>query len=118
MSSSGDLVGRPALLPWADGARSVVEEILDLLAGPKWFEQAACRGRSDVNFFPAAGDPVEPALELCAGCSVSSECLEMARRTGSSGIWGGMTGRRRGRRRGGWELPTLSETAGSQGEAA
>jgi WhiB family redox-sensing transcriptional regulator len=31
------------------------------------------------------------AAELCAGCPVLAECLELALRVPASGIWGGMT---------------------------
>jgi len=63
-----------------------------------WRTRAACRGRSDVNFFPERGESIRAALVLCGGCSVRTECLQEAlTHHGTLGVWGGMTERERKR---------------------
>ena len=57
----------------------------------EWVKQAACRGRTDIDwlgdFVPAA------AAELCSACPVSVECLEHAiehhENKCDAGVWGG-----------------------------
>jgi WhiB family redox-sensing transcriptional regulator len=49
-------------------------------------------------FFPGHDGDSEPALRVCAGCSVRDECLDFALETRQRyGIWGGTTERQRRR---------------------
>ena len=57
-----------------------------------WRGYGACRGRSDIDFFP---DPKLgrlgsiPARQTCAGCFVRGQCLDYALAHDELGIWGG-----------------------------
>jgi len=63
-----------------------------------WMLHARCRGVSPAEFFPSDGLGVEAAQRVCAGCSVSAECLEYAlEHRIEHGVWGGIS--ERGRRR-------------------
>jgi hypothetical protein len=65
---------------------------------PAWHADAACRETPAVNFFPDRGEPVGPALAVCAGCLVRSECRAYALGQPLAevqGVWGGTTGRSR-----------------------
>lgn len=65
-----------------------------LLARPAWHELASCRGRGgDVSFFPTRGEDVTPAVAVCAGCSVREQCRSAGE--GETGVWGGLSERRR-----------------------
>jgi len=72
---------------------------------PAWHAQAACVG-SGVNFFPgrtAQGyRDLRAAKAICATCPVVAECAEAG--GGEDGVWGGMAGRERKRKR-----PPLAE---------
>lgn len=64
-----------------------------------WRALAACSGYPDSLFFPQ-GEIDEAhtamALEICAGCKVSEDCLEYALESNQrSGIWGGTTEKER-----------------------
>jgi len=74
-----------------------VDELLELLAGPAWHADAACREHPDVNFFPERGEHAKPALDVCAGCLVAGECRTWAltQTRDLHGVWGGTTGRSR-----------------------
>lgn len=77
-------------------------ELLDLLSGPAWMDDAACKGM-DINvFYPERGEDVQAARKVCAGCRVQAECLEYALTHNTSddyGVWGDSTARaRRGMR--------------------
>jgi hypothetical protein len=54
-----------------------------------WQDRAACRGQTAV-MFPVRGESTGPALRLCAGCPVRSECAE-AGVWEQYGVWGGVT---------------------------
>ena len=64
---------------------------------PAWQEFAECvsyAGR--VDFFPARGESVRDAKEVCAGCTVRRECLDFALRMKvAHGVWGGLSERER-----------------------
>lgn len=64
-----------------------------LLARPAWHADAACRGRSDVSWFPGRGEDVAPAVAVCAGCPVREQCQRAGE--GETGVWGGLSERRR-----------------------
>lgn len=81
------------------------------LALGDWADDAACAGRTDVDFFPETNQAVErthrlkaaPALAVCATCTVTAQCLKaaMAVPPGSDwGVWGGTTVHDRARMRG------------------
>lgn len=69
-------------------AGSDIAAVLDLAQRPAWHADAACRGRHDL-MFPAVGAISDAAYELCARCTVRSECAE-AGRTEQYGVWGGV----------------------------
>jgi WhiB family redox-sensing transcriptional regulator len=60
-----------------------------------WAAKGACRHADPELFFPVA--PGGPALtqlamakDICAGCTVRTQCLEFALETGQDfGVWGG-----------------------------
>lgn len=64
---------------------------------------AACRGMDPDVFFPRLGAgraEVDRARVVCRECVVRSECGDYADRAGeTAGIWGGLTGKQRQRRR-------------------
>jgi WhiB family redox-sensing transcriptional regulator len=64
---------------------------------PVWQEFAECvnyAGR--VDFFPARGESVRDAKEVCASCQVRRECLDFALRMKvAHGVWGGLSERER-----------------------
>lgn len=67
-----------------------------------WWLLAACRGRSDLPWYPERGDDVTEALAVCERCSVRQPCLADAdafETDRSYGIRGGLTARNRARRR-------------------
>jgi WhiB family redox-sensing transcriptional regulator len=68
-----------------------LDAYLDRVIGrPEWHDQAACRGRSEVNFFPYRGESVTAAKALCATCPVTAQCLADAlAHEWTIGVWGG-----------------------------
>ncbi|SDD56916.1 WhiB family transcriptional regulator [Actinokineospora iranica] len=61
-----------------------------MLRLPNWLRQAACRGRTDLDFFDP-GERLDECLELCAACPVAHMCLAEALDHGEVwGIWGGL----------------------------
>jgi hypothetical protein len=61
---------------------------------PTFFKNALCKGAPQSWFFPEfSGNhrAMRNAKQMCSTCSVSTQCLEYGKRTGSSGIWGGLT---------------------------
>jgi hypothetical protein len=52
-------------------------------------DDAACRERPDVDFFPGPGQPSAPAKAVCASCLVRRECFDYARQNHEVGVWGG-----------------------------
>ena len=76
----------------------IVAQLRSLIDRSGWHTRAACRGRSDVNFFPTRGESIRVARSLCSGCTVCAECLEYAlTHDRTAGVWGGMTERERKR---------------------
>ena len=57
--------------------------------------EAACAGRTDVEFFPAHGARPVAAKALCASCPVKEPCAAYAVEHGCDGVWGGTTARER-----------------------
>ncbi len=65
-----------------------------------WFEHGACRGNTEVDFFPTQGQSTREAKEICRTCPVKEPCLEYAMATTTQhGIWGGTSERERRRMR-------------------
>ena len=56
---------------------------------PEGMRDAACRGRTDVDFFPTTINASSPAKKLCARGPVRVDCYEYAVGQGAVGIWGG-----------------------------
>lgn len=70
------------------------------VTAPSWFPRANCTGEPISVFFPAAGDSLDRARMLCAGCSVRDECLAYALADPTLlGWWGGTSERERARMR-------------------
>ena len=70
-----------------------------------WRDDAACRERPDVDFFPFPEDvhAISRAKEVCAICPVAEECLVYAIRTRQGdGVWGGHTPKERAKLRRKW----------------
>ncbi len=70
------------------------------MTAPAWRSLAACRGLDPDTFHPSTGDNEanEAALAICAGCSVTGECLSAALKLGPTraiGVWGGTSERER-----------------------
>lgn len=63
----------------------------------EWMKDAACAGRTDVDFHPVkSGGVYMKAKRICDTCLVKSECLEYAIKYNEDlGIWGGMGPRAR-----------------------
>ena len=58
------------------------------------------RDRPEVDYFPARGQSLEPARDVCRGCLVRDECAAYAIDTGQGhGVWGGLSERERRRLR-------------------
>lgn len=77
-----------------------------------WIEDAACRGMDTEIFFPHQGDDTRPAKAVCDGCTVRSECLDYALRTGEHhGVWGGLSERERRKVRARAKRRRLAEVA-------
>lgn len=95
-------------LPAYDTDSGLYDWLLELLEGPEWHRQAACRGMGANLFFPENGMNADGAAarKVCAGCPVRAECRE-AGMAEVYGIWGGMGGRERRERRNGPRCGTL-----------
>lgn len=64
--------------------------------GQAWKLRGNCVGVDPDIFFPARGDSLDEAREVCRGCVVRTECLEAALDKGEKhGIWGGVSERER-----------------------
>lgn len=61
----------------------------------RWFDQANCKGKSELFFGQVSEKPSaklrreREAAAICANCSVSQNCREYARRNNEHGFWGG-----------------------------
>jgi len=65
-----------------------------------WQDQANCLGLDPDLFFPLRGASTREAREVCRGCTVRLDCLEVAlENVEKYGIWGGMSERERRRLR-------------------
>lgn len=88
-------MSRPAsVLEWSPGAAGPLfaETRPDL----SWRDAADCQYTDPEAFFPGKGESVKAAKRICAGCPVSTECLEYALENHiRDGIWGGMSERQR-----------------------
>ena len=63
-----------------------------------WFPHAACRDRTDVDWFPEPNEDAAPAKAVCRTCPHQIECLTYALspgHLGSVGVLGGTTERER-----------------------
>jgi WhiB family redox-sensing transcriptional regulator len=77
-------------------------------ADTAWMTDAACRGAPSKVFFVERGMSAADARAICAGCPVTTECLDYAlTHRIREGIWGGVDekGRRRLRRARGLATP-------------
>lgn len=63
----------------------------------EWRDRAACKGRTDINWFPIRGEDMQPALNVCRTCPVKDACLHHALRKPTPGVWGGTSERQRDR---------------------
>ncbi len=80
----------------------LLDEISSVLmpARPSWHTMAACRGQELEAFFPEVGKGARRAREICATCSVRTECLTAALNDPElRGVWGGTTEAERARMR-------------------
>jgi len=63
----------------------------DFLCRPSWHQDAACRGRGPAEFVRPKGT-FDGVRELCEGCPVRQDCLEVALADSDlMGLWGGTT---------------------------
>lgn len=67
-------------------------DLAELLRPPAWHADAACKDHPTLttsDFFVERGGDVRPALDVCSGCLVRTECLDDAMsdplRVGASG---------------------------------
>lgn len=74
---------------------------LPALNGPQpWMAAAECNGLDTEAFFPARGENVRTAKDVCAQCCVRLECLAYAIDNNERyGVWGGRSERERRRMR-------------------
>jgi WhiB family redox-sensing transcriptional regulator len=70
-----------------------IEEVMNR---PAWHRWAACSGQGTGSFIVGLGGNYNRARELCAACSVQTECLTAALADPELlGMWGGTTERER-----------------------
>lgn len=63
-----------------------------------WRDQASCKTRPDLNWYPGQGEQFDEQLAVCAGCPVRDDCIAealAATEYDDLGIWGGMSQRQR-----------------------
>lgn len=76
---------------------------LEMLNIQRWMKDAACNNNTEGDWFPEApgnSPAVKIALSICGKCLVKQECFDYAIiRPELSGIWGGVTSRKRGKLR-------------------
>ena len=83
--------------PVVDNVSSVV---VQLLRRPRWQTLGACRGERVEMFIPDRGGPTARAKQLCARCTVRTECLRYALAVPDLvGYWAGTNERERRRLR-------------------
>jgi WhiB family redox-sensing transcriptional regulator len=77
------------------------DTVADALGGGgdrSWMDRAACIGAESIDFFPSGDESAAPAIEVCNGCAVSSDCLAYAlTHKIADGVWGGTDERARKR---------------------
>ena len=76
----------------------LLSEFRLVLQNFSWMDDAACRGRRDVDFFPEIGynGKAPKAVAVCKTCPVQKDCLEFAVENNiDHGIWGGMSPQQR-----------------------
>ena len=77
--------------------------LLDLLASghPAWHADAACKEHPELSWFPELGEDSTAAKAVCSTCLVVAECRSWSLAQGPAlqGIWGGLSGQERRRRR-------------------
>ena len=79
---------------------AILPDVGDLLRRPRWQAGSACRDEDMNGFFPQGTGISSEIQRLCAGCSVSAECLSFALADPSlKGVWAGTSERGRGRMR-------------------
>ena len=73
---------------------------LEMLNIQRWMKDAACKANTEGDWFPEAPGnslAVKIALSICSKCLVKQECFDYAIiRPELSGIWGGVSARKRG----------------------
>lgn len=68
------------------------------LPGEEWRTRAECLNHDPSTFFPERGGSTAEARSICAGCPVSTQCLDYALHNRLLiGIWAGTSGRERRR---------------------
>ena len=68
----------------------------DYYLATDWMKAGACRGRTDINFFPNKSDSDLPAKALCSTCPVLEPCYQYAVADPTIvGIWAGTSTRGR-----------------------
>ena len=81
----------------------VAAGLLDLLASwkPAWHRDASCVEHPELTWFPAPGEDTAAAKAVCETCLVVGECRSWSLAQGPElqGIWGGLSGQERRRRR-------------------
>jgi len=92
-----DLLGQCAARPLNDSDQRLAEAIADAQHHrPRWQRDAACRGAAVDLYFPARGEPTEPARTICSTCTVIAECRNWAlAQRDDHGIAAGLSGRQR-----------------------
>mgnify|MGYP003654095118 CR=1 FL=1 len=60
-----------------------------LVDRPRWMDQAACKGQTDLFYVEVSGPPPKNASLVCELCPVTRECLGYAiARNERFGVWG------------------------------
>jgi len=80
--------------------QNVSPVVVQLLRRPRWQTLAECRGERVEMFIPDRGAPTARAKQLCARCTVKTECLRFALAIPDLvGYWAGTNERERRRLR-------------------
>lgn len=94
-TGSGDHINRR--LEWSDDGH--YGRLLELIEGPEWHKNAACKGEGPEMFYPEPGRRDYAAIkQKCSTCTVRIECLAYGI-DDPHGWWGGLSPRQRQRRR-------------------
>ena len=121
MATRPGITPQPVMATGLGPERPPLDDLLALIRRPAWQADALCIEYPEVNFFPARGEPTEPARAVCRACLVREECLAFALehglgpgQHGGHGVWAGTSARERGRWREGIELDVARERARAQ----